>query len=361
MLARACGALAAAVAIEAVETLAEARGAVLRVTLRSSLPSVGRTVIVKRRDPESDLAQYAPINLATERRALELLGRHDADVAPRLIAADERLGMLVLSDVGRSVESVLFGGRAAEATAALVALGSTTGRLHRVPVDERAFAGLGTWTMASRDDQWAETAQALRVAGLPVPSSRADGEHRELLEDVRRPGQSGALVHGDLGPNNAVIDDHGACRLVDFEGAGFQHLGLDAAMLRFPFAWYGRWAQVPDDVRRGMERAYRDALGWPEPSVDDAIAVGAMAMAVLRLERIPRIADVHQTADLAFRRRTQIVSTIETAADAARAARRFDALSEWLVELAGAMRVLWPEARGEPRLYPAFETESPRR
>lgn len=175
-----------------------------------------------------------------------------------------------------------------------------------------------------------------------------------MLAEIRAPKGATALVHGDLHPNNAVLDESGVCRLVDFEGAGYQHFGIDAAMLRFPFAWYGRWALVPEDVQQAMERAYRDALGRPDPSVDDAIAVGAMAMAAVRLERLPRIADSTQPAETALRRRTQIVSTIQVAAQSARQARRFSALSDWLTDLAEAMRHLWPEAREDPAVYPAF-------
>lgn len=356
LLARACS---TDVSVVSVETLAHLRGAVLRVTVEPSLPGFGRTVIVKRRDPRSDIGAYAPINLATERTALELLGRHSIDVSPQLIAAEERLGMLVLTDVGRSVESVLFGGTRAEARAALTSLGATTGRLHRVPVDAEAFVGLETWTIDKREDAWPALASALKDVPLPTPPPPADAERRDLLVELRNPRGATALVHGDLGPNNAVIDESGKCRLVDFEGSGFQHIGLDAAMLRFPFAWYGRWALVPDDVQSGMERAYREALGWSDRRIDDAIAVGATAMALLRLERLPRIADAEQSPELAFRRRTQIVSTLDIAAHAATGTQRFAALRDWLVELAGAMRDLWPEARETAALYPAFEPESP--
>ncbi len=65
-----------------------------------------------------------------------------------------------------------------------------------------------------------------------------------MVEALIRPGRFATFVHGDLTPNNAVIGADGRCRLVDFEGAGRPHLGIDACMLRFPFAWYGRWALV---------------------------------------------------------------------------------------------------------------------
>lgn len=345
------------VTVTDVETLAHLRGAVLRVTLEPPLPAIGATIIVKRRDPDSELGAFAATNLSTEKAALELLGRLGSAAAPRLIAGDDRLGMLVMTDAGQSVESVIFGDDSTKATAALVSLAVTTGMMHALPIDEQAFVGLDTWTLGSRDNGWGALPPALTDVGLPQVPSAAHLEHDDLVAEIRAPKGATALVHGDLHPNNAVIDDRGVCRLVDFEGAGYQHFGIDAAMLRFPFAWYGRWALVPDYVQEAMESAYRDALGRADHSVDDAIAVGAMAMAAVRLERLRRIADPAQPAETALRRRTQIVSTIEVAAQAAREANRFSALSDWLTDLAVAMRELWPEAREDPPVYPAFRRD----
>src|SRR2546426_10893369 len=130
-------------------------------------------------------------------------------------------------------------------------------------------------------------------------------------------------------------------------------------MLRFPFAWYGRWAPVPPEVQGAMELAYRERLGWPASRVDDAIAVGSMAMTLLRLERITRIASHEQPAEMAFRRRTQIIATIGIALSAASQVGRFPALCDWLDRLAESMRGRWSEARQVAAPYPAFR-EQPR-
>jgi hypothetical protein len=101
--------------------------------------------------------------------------------------------------------------------------------------------------------------------------------------------------------------------LVDFEGAGFRHLGLDAAQLRFPFPQYGRWAPVPESVVDEMLAAYREELarGWPAARDDGAfagvLAVGCAAWAVIRTYRLPRVSDEGQRPEEARRRRAQLV------------------------------------------------------
>lgn len=169
LLTRVCG---VRVTVTDVESLAHLRGAVLRMTLEPSLPGIGATVIVKRRDPDSELGAFAATNLSTEKAALELLGRLDSAAAPRLIAGDDRLGMLVMTDAGQSVESVIFGADPTKATAALVSLAVTTGRMHALPVDEQAFVGLDTWTLGSRDNGWATLPTALSEVRASTTSAR---------------------------------------------------------------------------------------------------------------------------------------------------------------------------------------------
>jgi len=176
-----------------------------------------------------------------------------------------------------------------------------------------------------------------------------------VLDAIRAPDPDlAALVHGDLIPSNAVMGDDGRCRLIDFEGAIVQHVGIDACMIRFPFAWYGKWAVVPDDVCGAMESAYRAALPYDDATVDAAIALGCAAMSLVRLQRLPRIADASQAPDMAFRRRVQIVSTVEVTLDALARAALFPTLGSWLSDLADAMRERWDEARRPAPLYPAF-------
>ncbi|HUR47955.1 MAG TPA: aminoglycoside phosphotransferase family protein [Acidimicrobiales bacterium] len=336
------------------DRLAHLRGEVLRLTVEPELPGRGRTLIAKRRDPAGEPAAFAATNLETEERALRVLSAAGAGIGPQIVAGGHAGGMLVLTDVGRPLEDALFGADPDLAEAALVSLGTTTARLHRVPIDPAAFSDLGTWSIATREDGWETVAQAVSELRFTPPSEDAQAEHRMLRNELRSPGGFTVLVHGDLGPNNAVLDADGSCRLVDFEGSGPQHLGIDAAMLRFPFAWYGRWAPMPPSVQAAMEAAYREELGWAPAAVDEAIAVGSMAMTLLRLERLPRVAAEDQQPEHAFRRRTQIVDTMTVALGAARHVGRFPALCEFLDHLLVSMRERWPEANETAATYPAF-------
>ena len=344
------------VRVTRIEELAHLRGAVVRVTFHPAVEGVGRTVVVKRRDADSEVGAFAATNLATEEAALRLLALHQSDVAPRLVAGGADAGYLVMTDVGTTIEAALFGDDLSAAEAALIGLAAATARLHLVEFDPTAFAGLDTWTIANREHRWDALVGECAERGLPLAPTAAVAEREALVQELRSPGPI-ALVHGDLGPNNAVVDSGGTYRLVDFEGAGYQHIGLDAAMLRFPFAWYGRWAPLAPSVQARVEKAYRTELGWPATQVDDAIAVGSMAMALLRLERLPRIADRTQAAAVALRRRSQMVATIDTAVEANEAVSRFPELVRWLRALSQEMRVRWSEARQTLPTYPALRTD----
>ena len=340
-------------------TLASARGLVERLTLDVAMDGIGSTVITKQRDLGEGNETFITINLATERTALDLVRQNHADAGPVLVAGGEADGLIVMTDVGtEDVGSILMGDDAQAAEAALVALARCTARVHRISDRPGVFDGIDTWTIARRVPGWGDVDRACGSLRLPRVSAAADREHAEVTARLRDAGPSRGLIHGDLTPQNAVIGDDGVCRLVDFEGSCFHHTGIDAAMLRFPFAWYGQWAEMPANVQRAMEDAYRDELGKPDDEVDRDIAFGCMGLALLRLERLPRIADQRQEPELAFRRRSQIVSTIDTAVGAARDVDEFPALTGWLVDLADAMRERWPEARRKSPYYPAFDGAS---
>lgn len=333
------------------EELATGRGLVERLTCSDSIPGIGSTVIVKRRD----LPGFDETNLATEAAALDLVDDVCFDVAPRLLGGGAEDGLIVMTDLGQqTLESVLFGADPATARAALLATGELLARLHAVPVDEVRFSGIPTWTLTSRDSEWALVHRSLHELGLPPVPRAAEHEQQLLAATLASPGESTSMCHGDLTPNNVVVGADGRCRLIDFEGAGPQHVGVDLCMLRFPFAWYGRWALVPADARSAMEQAYRNSVDAPADDLDRRLAVGCMSMALLRLERLPRIADPDQALDVAFRRRVQIASTIEVTIETCAAAEEYPSLIAWLALLLDAIRERWAEASQPPPVFPAF-------
>lgn len=347
------------------QTLAQGRGLVERLTLEGGPAEVGPTVIVKRRDADNAIGAFESENLATEAAVLGTLECNGVDVGPRLLAGGVDDGVLVIEDLGaRTVESVLFGTDAGAAEAALVQLAVATGRLHACRYHAETFASIGTWTIATRDPTWGALVADVARLGLPPPPPAASEEQAEVDAALRAPGPAVALGHGDITPANSVLCVDGRCRFVDFEGAGHHHRGLDACMLRFPFAWYGRWALAPASVLEAMERAYRQQFDGDrqEPATrgehDRVLAVGCLAMALLRLERLPRIGAANQPPDVALRRRVQIVATLDVAVEVATAAGVHTALAGWLADMADSIRRRWVEANEPPPMFPAFRTVS---
>lgn len=345
---------------------------VVRLTLDD-----GSSVVVKERRREGVGWGYDRGYLQNEWAALAVLGELGAGVSPTFVAGDDDAGVLVMSDLGRHepVEATLLDPeRGAEAQAALVEHGRALGRLHaatasadvaarftelRRRLDRSYDARAARRRYVSHDllELWEETAGFAASLGFTPASPAAGADLDELQRHLDEPGPFLALTNLDASPQNVVL---GADRawIVDFEGAAMRHLSLDACMLRFPFPNYGHWAVLPEDVRAAMEAAYRRELvaGGVDVAGDDAsfaraMAIGCAATVVLRIHRLPRIAD---EGEQALRRRSQMVSAIDVFRDAATAAGVFPDLAGWFAGLAAEMRARWEEANAAPRQFPAL-------
>ena len=342
----------------------------------------GSTVVVKERRRHNGGWGYDPANLRNERASLEALGQVAAaeTIGPRFVAGDDDAGVVVMTDVGRgpTVEHHLLDPTAGDAaSAALVELGRVLGRFHaatvsvevqQVFIDRRRALDRSYDHAAERTryvthdlwDLWQEVGAHAATLGFTAPPPETERDTDRLWQELADPGPFLVLTNLDPNPQNAVVLPDGSARLVDFEGAGVRHLGLDAAFLRFPFPNYGHWSVLPEGVRAAMEDAYRDTLVACGLTVaaDDAeyaraIAVGCATTVVLRIHRLRKIADDRDERE-AFRRRTQMVSAIEVFAVACEQARMFPRLSEWFTGLADEMRARWPEAGDRPREFPAL-------
>lgn len=321
----------------------------------------GSTVVVKTRREESGPWGGEAAVLDNERRGLELVTGLGIDVAPRLLAADEELGIVVMTDVGTgpSVQDLLFGESAADATAGLVGLAHTTGILHAESAGiDRQRQWRERTTFLDRTFQfWPDLRDAAATLGFAAPVG-VSSDLEALESDLADP-RFRVFVHGDLGPNNAVSAD-GHVRLVDFEGSGFRHLALDAASLRLPFPAYGHWAVLPARVISAMDEAYRVELsrGWAGALDDEVyeagIATGSAAWAIIRAHRLPLIASSGQPPGLAVRRSTQIVQTLTSFAAIALRTGRFEALACWFRALTQQMRSAGRRPRQPPRVFPPF-------
>jgi hypothetical protein len=255
------------------------------------------------------------------------------------------------------VQDVLLCGTADEAAAGLTALARSAGLLHAASVGVEPPWRNRTTFLDRAFEYWPELRNAADSLGFPAPLGvTAD---LETLDRALTNPEFRVFMQGDLGPNNAVLSG-GSARLVDFEGSGFRHFGLEAANLRLPFPAYGHWGVLPVEVTAAMDEAYRAelAVGWPG-ALDDAsyeaeIATGCAVWAIIRARRLPVIALPGQDAELALRRRTQIVQTLTSFAEIAARAGRYEALARWFVAVADEMRERWAEARQPPRTFPAF-------
>ncbi|MGZ0145655.1 phosphotransferase family protein [Kribbella sp. WER1] len=289
-----------------------------------------------------------------------------SDVAARVILVDDRAGVVVQSDLGQwpTLETVLLGDDPDRAAAAMVDFARTVGRLHattrgRRADHERALAEFGEADVTTGDGvgtggvrRWDEVERA--CAELDLPDA---GIARDDIAFVRgqldEPGPYAALVHHDLNPTNALVTDRGV-RLVDFEGAGFGHLGFDASFLHYPFPHYSaHWCTLPDAIIRDADDAYRGIVALD--GLDQAVAIGAAAAIASRVVRLPLVARGDQSAHDSWRRRGQIVQQIGVFDRLAARAGVLPGLARWSRELAAAMTARWTDATNPPpRLFPAF-------
>ncbi|MBA3275358.1 MAG: phosphotransferase [Chloroflexia bacterium] len=334
-----------------------------RMVLARDYPRIGRSVVVKTRRHDEAGWGGSLSNLITEQRCLAFLEAAGLCVAPELLAFDEAAGVLVMSDLGPapSVEQVLFGSNYDNATFALIELAACTGLVHA----STTSIGHDVWNESSLFVQELErpwqrlTSEAERL-GFPDP--RPASSDVAALDAAIMDAQWRTFTHGDLTPGNALVRDDGV-RLIDFEGAGPRHAMLDGAAFRLSFPQYGRWAALPQKIVALADDAYRTELAKGLPLAEDdvaygkAMATGCAAWALVRLSRIAVISTEDQDAQVKLRRRSQIVHTVESCVSAAEETGSFPALMTWFVSVIEEMRRRWPEARDEPKRFPAFGSE----
>jgi Ser/Thr protein kinase RdoA (MazF antagonist) len=247
--------------VRAVETILD-RGHVFRLRL-----AAGRSAVLKRRGEHADDRQSR--GFGVDLAALEFLSAMPDPVAPRLLGADDEAGLFVMEDLGSGVtlaDSLLTADRA-QAEADLVAYARALGSMHAwsmgrlgelAALRARHTPGrepVSAWpNILARDtERFVTMATTLGLATGGVADEIA--ELGSMLADPRYQ----ALVHGDACPDNVVLVD-GACRIFDFERAGWGLVTLDAAYLRAPFPSCWCFASLPADAAAPALDAYRACL-----------------------------------------------------------------------------------------------------
>ena len=311
-----------------------------------------RSVIVKwlRDNPQgfrTDLRQ-----LATERAALEFLAEIGWSRAPRLVAADHAAGVLVMEDLGprTPLDARLRAEGLAAMGAEMLDYAQALGELGAVSVGHaarydavRAAYGLVDPAAGERGfgPDWPNAAARLGGMGLAIPSV-VEAELGALLGVLTAPGPFLALTNGDTQVNNFLVGQ-GEGKLIDYEAAGFRHALTAAALIHTPGP---AWIAVSGPHCAALESAYRTALscGIPEAEDDRRFGLGmAAACLAYALDRLSRFAlvDGRPAGDAS---RVQLVSTLESAALAARGHHASPAVSGWADRAAAWLRRRWPDA-----------------
>lgn len=221
-------------------------------------------------------------SFATEAAALELAERHRLP-APRLIAADleGRTGVLAILSTALAGTS-----RPRDLDIrSLRALGAAAATLHAIPLSPQPHLPLRTRPRQGEDfiaqRRWAARYQAapeseraaildeaLR-AGWPanglakrllaIRTTPLIQAAEERLRELPPPAGETVLVHSDLCGDNTVWRNGGLVGIVDWEGAGAGHYGVDLGNLR-----------MEESLTFGLAAADEILAGWQEASGREA-------------------------------------------------------------------------------------------
>lgn len=212
----------------------------------------GATVILK---AHNETAAYA-----AESGGLRL-----TDLGPRLLAADPERRLIVMEDLGdaQNLADLLLGGDEKHARAALVEWATTYGRLAVQTVGRESELGAASapwvaWDMAKLPD-------FLRTLDIAAPPGLdADIDAVSALDDD----PFRVFSPGDICPDNNLLTAEGL-RPIDFEGAGFHSVFLDASYSRMPFGSCWCVFRLPKSFSMEAERAYRAEVVKAYPELAD--------------------------------------------------------------------------------------------
>ena len=246
-------ALLAAASAAAGTTLTEPvdLGGGARTTVLRCRTTAGTTVVVKAQHDHSPYFAAEAAGLAFTRHG------------PRLVAVDPAARLIVMSDLGTapSLADTLLGTSPEAATAALLAWATCYGRIAVETAGRRAeFEALRgpAIEVPSAAERFPEALAALGVAPL-------------VDVDLKQPDAFEVFSPGDICPDNNVVLADGM-RVLDFEGAGYHSVFLDAAYTTMPFATCWCVYALPAGLAERVEAAYRREVTavWPELA-DDAL------------------------------------------------------------------------------------------
>ncbi|NUR29180.1 MAG: hypothetical protein HOV83_25630 [Catenulispora sp.] len=224
--------------------------------------------------------------------AAESGGLAFTDIGPRLLGSDDENRLIAMEDLGDApnLADLLLGGDQKAARAALIDWAAIYGRLAAQSVGREAELKTGGQPWVQEDI--AKFPSFLRSTDIAAP----DGLSRDLdrLAELDHD-RFQIFSPGDICPDNNLLTPEGL-RPIDFEGAGFHSVFLDAAYTRMPFSSCWCVFRLPKMFALEAERAYRDEVvaAYPEladdkvwrPGVRLGSAAFATAMTVFLMPRV---------------------------------------------------------------------------
>lgn len=229
-----------------------------------------RTTVLRCRTPDATTVVVKAHHGRSPYFAAEAAGLTFTDHGPRPLAVDPAHQLIVMTDLGTgpSLADALLGTSAATATAALLAWATTYGRIAAETIGgQTEFTALrARYSQAEQPPADGFTdgfTDAIAALDVPAPGT------------VTRPGGPQVFSPGDICPDNNVFTGD-TLHVLDFEGAGYHSVFLDAAYATMPFATCWCVFRLPDELTDRIEAAYRTEVVTvlPELADDDVWRTG---------------------------------------------------------------------------------------
>ena len=187
------------------------------------------------------------------------------DLGPRLLADDPEHRLIVMEDLGDApnLADLLLAGEEKQARAALIEWATTYGRLAVRTVGRESELGAASGPWVTED--MAKLPDFLRVHGIAAPPGLA--ADLDAVSDLDHD-RFRVFSPGDICPDNHLLTP-GGLRPIDFEGAGFHSVFLDASYSRMPFGSCWCVFRLPKSFSLEAERAYRGEVVKAYPELAD--------------------------------------------------------------------------------------------
>jgi hypothetical protein len=342
------------------------RSDIRRFHVLDALPSAPASIVVKLVSA-SDRHSAALSNLIrlnnlfyNEWAGLALLQQlfDDPPVAPRFYGGDPAMRMLLMEDLGTSptLWDVLQAHDLQLATAQLVALATTFGRMHAYTIGEQPRLDQLRNTIACsqsasdlEDYAWIRSTFETTAATLGVrllPSVLDD--LARLRKSLSQPDPFRAYTQGDPSPGNClfVIPN---MRLLDFGVGAYRHAFVD-----FPPAWC--WQRIPRSVMWQMIDAYQTALAEGCAAAADPLRFGyglveGCAYWSMTLLKDWQLTEVAANAGM----RGTLLQVLESFVELSQQTAYLETLGVITAAVVEAISRRWPIDKSQLAYYPAFQ------